>query len=87
MSPVATVRFSTTTALRPRPPQTTSVAIRHDEAATALGQPARGRQELANERRPVREVRWVCGLAPHHGQPNDPEVVNDDQLDRVAVDS
>jgi hypothetical protein len=37
--------------------------------------------------RPVREERWGFGLAPHHGQPNDPGVVNDDQLDRAAVDS
>jgi len=35
----------------------------------------------------VREVRWVCGLALHDGQPDDPEVVNDDRLDGVAVDS
>jgi hypothetical protein len=51
MSPVATVRFSTTAALRPRPRQTPSVAIRDDEAATGR-QPPRGRQELANQRRP-----------------------------------
>ncbi len=89
MSPVATVRLSTATALRPgaTADRAGGYPTRRGGHRPGAAQPPRGRQEWRTQAGPVQEVRWVCGLAPHHGQPNDPEVVNNHQLDWVAVDT